>query len=88
MRAILLGTALLTLVSAGSSFAQDSTPNVSRPAQSQLESNTSKTDSPIGNGQKNQTLERMGPGIDWDHRKPGRDWKVMRGRARGQADTD
>lgn len=82
MRAIFLGTALLALVSVGPSLAQDRNPapNISRPEQSQLESRISKTGSPISNGQTNRVLERMGPGIDWDHRKPGRDWKMTPGR--------
>ena len=37
------------------------------------------------NGQKRLTLERMGPGIDWDHRKSGRDWKISPGYEGGNA---
>lgn len=82
MRAIFLGTALLMSLSLGPSLAQDRNPaaNVSPPAQSQLDSETSKTDLSNSNGQKDRMLERMGTGIDWDHRKPGRDWKMTQAR--------
>lgn len=82
MRAIFLGTALLTLVSVAPSFAQDRNPapNGSRPVQSQPESKASGTDPANSSAQKDHMLERMGPGIDWDHRKPGRDWKMTPGR--------
>jgi hypothetical protein len=81
-RAIFLGIAPLMSVSLGPSLAQDRNPapNVSPPVQSQPESKTSKTDLSNNNGQKDRVLERMGPGIDWDHRKPGRDWKMTPGR--------
>jgi hypothetical protein len=66
MRAAFLMMALLMLV--GPLFAQDqrlSAPNASRPAATTAPPN-----------QKDRTLDRMGPAIDWDHRKPGRHWKI------------
>lgn len=90
MRAIFLGTSLLTLISVGASFAQDRNPapNVSPPAQSQLDSKASKTGSPISDAQKDRVLERTGTGIDWDHRKPGRDLKMTPGREGSDAKRD
>jgi hypothetical protein len=78
MRALILTTVLLTSFGSGPLLAQDqakSPPNASQP---QVNSNPSATqERPSNNeGQKRRTLERMGPGIDWDHRKPGRDWKI------------
>ncbi|WP_316203563.1 hypothetical protein [Bradyrhizobium sp. SZCCHNS3051] len=35
--------------------------------------------------QKQHTLHRMGPGIDWDHRKAGRDWKISPQRKKNDA---
>ena len=50
--------------------------SASQPAQTQGMSNgPAKQD--LGNdSQKQRTMDRMGPGIDWDHRKPGRDWQI------------
>lgn len=79
MRALFLGTALLMPLSLGASLAQDqksALPTASQPAQSQPDSRTSTTGSSSSSGQKDRMLERLGPGIDWDHRKPGRDWKI------------
>jgi hypothetical protein len=81
MRALILTSVLLTSFGPGPLLAQDqakSPPNASQP---QVNSNPSATqDRPSNNeGQKRRTLERMGPGIDWDHRKPGRDWKITPG---------
>ena len=78
MRALILTSVLLTSFGPGPLLSQDqakSPPNASQP---QVNSNPSATqDRPSNNeGQKRRTLERMGPGIDWDHRKPGRDWKI------------
>jgi hypothetical protein len=89
-RAIFLGTALLMSVSLRPSLAQDRNPapNVSRPAQSQLEPETPKMDPSNSNGQKDHMLDRMGPGIDWDHRKPGRDWKITPGREESDVKRD
>ena len=81
MRALVLTTVLLAFFGPNPSFAQDQekpTSNASRPTQPQANSNASAVqDQPSNNNsQKRRTLERMGPGIDWDHRKPGRDWKI------------
>ena len=80
MRALFLGTALLMPLSLGASLAQDqksASPTASQPAQSQPDSRTSTTGSSSSSGQKDRMLERLGPGIDWDHRKPGHDWKIV-----------
>lgn len=86
MRAIFLGAALLMSLSLGPSLAQDQSPapNVSRPVQSQPDSRTSGTDPANSRAQNNRVLERTGPGIDWDHRKPGRDWKMAPGHDAGR----
>jgi hypothetical protein len=90
MRTIFVGIALLMSLSVGPSLAQDQNPapNASRPEQSQLGSKTSGTDPVNSNAQKDRVLERMGPGIDWDHRKPGRDWKMTPGRESSDAKRD
>jgi hypothetical protein len=82
MRAIFLYAGLLMQLSLGASLAQDqksAAPNALQPAQSQPDSRTSTTGSSSNNGQKDRVMERTGPGIDWDHRKPGRDWKFAPG---------
>jgi hypothetical protein len=86
MRPIFLGAALLMSLNLGPSFAQDhssAAPNASQPAQSQADSTISTTGSLNNNGQKDRVLGRMGPGIDWDHRKPGRDWQLSPGQEPG-----
>lgn len=88
MRAIFLGTALLMQLSLGASLAQDqksAAPNASQPARSQPDSRTSTTGSSSNNAQKDSILERTGPGVDWDHRKPGRDWKIAPGPEKDEA---
>ena len=68
------------------SLAQDQnvpSTTVAQPAERQPGSSAVK-----GNGQKNHTLERMGPGIDWDHRKPGRGWKVAPAPTGGKVERD
>jgi hypothetical protein len=87
MRALIVTTVLLTSFGPGPLLAQDpakSPPNASQP---QVNSNASTTqDRPANHErQKRHTLERMGPGIDWDHRKPGRDWKITPGHEGGNA---
>jgi len=80
MRALVLTPVLLMSLGLGPLLAQDQgkpTPSASQPAQPQVNSNASAQDRPSNDeAQKRRTLERMGPGIDWDHRKPGRDWKI------------
>ncbi len=86
MRTILLGAALLMPLSLGPSLAEDQSPapNVSRPVQSQPDLKTSGTDPANSRAQNDRVLERTGPGIDWDHRKPGRDWKMTPGHDAGR----
>ncbi len=38
--------------------------------------------------QKRRTMERLGPGVDWDHRKPGRNWQISPRREGGEAKGD
>ncbi len=82
MRTLFLVTILLLPLTP--SLAQDPgspAPTASQSAQPQSGSTArSKT-----TGQKDRVLERTGPGIDWDHRKPGRDWKYTPGRDNGEA---
>lgn len=81
MRALILTTVLLTSFGPGPLLAQDQTKSLPNASQPQVNSNPSATqDQPANNErQKRRTLERMGPGIDWDHRKPGRHWKITPG---------
>ena len=84
MRALFLVTILLVPLTP--SIAQDQkppSPNVSQPAQRQPGSSAAK-----GNGQDDRILDRMGPGIDWDHRKPGQDWKLSPGQNTGKVERN
>jgi hypothetical protein len=81
MRAVFLLMVLLMSAGLEPLLAQDqrpSAPSVSPPAPTTAPANR--------NGAK--TLERMGPGIDWDHRKPGRHWKIIPGHKGADATPD
>jgi hypothetical protein len=77
MRAVILVIAVLTSFGPSSLLAQegkaapaDSQPahaqdGLTRPANSQAKENTER-----------QVMERLGPGMDWDHRKAGRDLRI------------
>lgn len=81
MRALILTTVLPTSFGPGPLLAQDPAKSPPGASQPRVNSNASATQDRPSNqeGQKRRTLERMGPGIDWDHRKPGRDWKITPG---------
>ena len=84
MRALFLVTILFIPLTP--SLAQDPgprAPTASQSAQPQAGSTDGTTVRSKNNGQKDPVLERTGPGIDWDHRKPGRDWKFVPGRGSG-----
>ena len=87
MRAIFL--AIVLMAPLAPSLAQEPTakaPKTGQTAQPQLDS-TASTSAPLkSNGDRNRVLERTGSGIDWDHRKPGRDWKIRPSREGGWAD--
>ena len=86
MRALFLVTILLLPLTP--SLAQDPgspAPTASQSAQPQSGSTAATTARSKHNGQKDRVLERTGPDIDWDHRKPGRDLKYAPGRGNGEA---
>ena len=94
MRAPVLITTLLAL-SASPAFAQDE----ARPpaSASQPAPGVTRPDSPPGEAGRDRDagrmMDRMGPGIDWDHRKAGRDWRMRGadddvGRDRGYRSAD
>ena len=51
-------------------------PNASQSAQPQAGSTSATTAQSKKSGQSDRVLDRMGPGIDWDYRKAGRDRKI------------
>jgi hypothetical protein len=85
MRALVLTAVLVTLFGLYLLLAQDQAKPLvsgSQPAQAQGNPNApAKQDLELsGESQKRRVLERMGPGIDWDHRKTGRDLRISPGR--------
>jgi hypothetical protein len=85
MRTLFVVTLLLIPLSP--SLAQDpgrTAPNASQSAPPQPGSTAATTAQSKSRGQSDRVLERMGPGIDWDHRKAGRDWKIVPGHDRGE----
>jgi hypothetical protein len=50
--------------------------STSQPAQTQGRSNGPAKQDLEPSNQNQRTMDRMGPGIDWDHRKAGRDWQI------------
>jgi len=51
-----------------------------QPAQTQGQSSGPVKPDLSTESQNQRTMDRMGPGIDWDHRKAGRDWQTIPGR--------
>jgi len=85
MRTLLL--VIILLIPLTPSLAQDPgrpAPNAPQPAQPQAGS-TPATTAQSKSGQSDRVLDRMGPGIDWDHRKAGRDWKIVPDQHNGEA---
>jgi hypothetical protein len=80
MRALVVATVLLTSFGLHSLHAQDQgKPSPSeQPVQSQDQPNASAKPAPQASSddQTRRTMNRMGPGIDWDHRKAGRHWRT------------
>lgn len=80
MRALVLAAVLLTSFGLHSLRAQDQgKPAIgAQPAQSQGHPNAPARQEPLSSSddQARRTMNRMGPGIDWDHRKPGRHWRI------------
>lgn len=90
MRALIVTTVLLMLLALRSSFAQDQArPPASAPQQAQPRADGAVKQVPDpGNEDRRRTMERLGPGVDWDHRKPGRDWQISPGHEGGEAKGD
>lgn len=91
MRVIVVMIVFFMLLGLHLSFAQDqaSSPG-SEPQQTEPRADSSAKQIPNSGDEerKERTLERLGPGIDWDHRKPGRDWQISPRREHGQAKGD
>jgi hypothetical protein len=77
MRALVVATVLLTTLGLHALHAEDKG-KPSPSGQSQDHSNASVTPAPQASSddQTRRTMNRMGPGIDWDHRKAGRHWRI------------
>jgi hypothetical protein len=88
MRTLVFTTLFLMLLGLFPLLAQDQgKPPVSSPQPAQAQVGSSAKQAP-GSGKEDQarpTLERLGPGVDWDHRKPGRDWQITPRREDGDA---
>ncbi len=84
MRALVFTAALLTSFSLSPLLAQDQgkPPASPQPAQASGQSNASTTQ-PNDEKQKKRLMERMGPAMDWDHRKTGRDLEMAPRRESG-----
>ena len=88
MRALAVTIVLLTWSSLYPLFAQNKGKPSADAAQTGASSsvparNESRSTS---ENEKRHMLHRMGPGIDWDHRKAGRDWKISPHREKSDDD--
>jgi hypothetical protein len=91
MRALVITTVILMLLGLHPLFAQDQARqpgNTPQQAQPQVDSSAKQVPSSGNEEQKRHTMERLGPGVDWDHRKPGRDWQISPRREHGEAKGD
>jgi hypothetical protein len=92
MRTLVVTAVMLMSFGLHPLFAQDQQkppPGASQPAQTQGQSNgPAKQDPELNEGQKQRMMDRMGPGIDWDHRKAGRDWQITPGRESGDVNRE
>jgi hypothetical protein len=91
MRAPVVTTVFLMLLGPQPLLAQDQgRPPVSapQPAQAQTDSSAKRVPNSGDDDQKRRTMERLGPGVDWDHRKPGRDWQISPRREDGETKGD
>jgi hypothetical protein len=89
--ALVVTTVFLMLLGLHPLLAQDQgRPSVSapQPAQAQTDSWAKQVPNLSDEDQKRRTMERLGPGVDWDHRKPGRDWQISPRRENGEAKGD
>jgi hypothetical protein len=81
MRALIVTIVLLASFSQQPLFAQNSANaplSEQQPVQSQAGPNAPAQPDAQSSDQANQRrmMERMGPGMDWDHRKPGHDLRM------------
>jgi hypothetical protein len=91
MRALVVTTVFLMLLGLQPSLAQDQarpSGSVPQQAQPQVDSSTKQVQSSGNELQEQRTMERLRPGVDWDHRKPGRDWQISPRREQGEAKGD
>ena len=88
MRALLLTIVLLASTSLNPLLAQDEGKSSPNAAQTGPSSSGQAKPEPQSTSehQKRRILNRMGPGIDWDHRKAGRDWKISPHHEKNDAD--
>ncbi|WP_143279020.1 hypothetical protein [Bradyrhizobium sp. C9] len=85
MRALIVTIVLLVSFGPSCSLAQDqgkATATESQPPRAQ-DGLTKPADPQSDENYERRIMERMGPGMDWDHRKPGRDLRLSPRRERG-----
>lgn len=91
MRALILTIFVLISFGPSSLLAQDqgkTTVDGSQPGQAHgSPSAPAKTQSDDANN-KRRVMERMGPGMDWDHRKPGRELRMLPRRENGNVNRE
>ncbi len=77
MRALAVMIVLLAPVGLNPLYAQEQAKPSAHAAESKANSNVPATqkEPSISEHQKRHIQHRTGPGVDWDHRKAGRDWK-------------
>jgi len=91
MRTLVVTAIMLMSFGLHPSLAQDQQKpplSASQPTQTQGQSNGPARPDLSTDGQNQRTMDRMGPGIDWDHRKAGRDWQITPGREGGDVNRE
>jgi len=89
MRALTLTIVVLTSFGASSLLAQDqgkAPATESQPVQARPGPTVPANRQPGEESNERRVIERMGPAMDWDHRKPGRDLRMNPHRENGDAD--
>ena len=90
MRTLILTMVMLVSFGPSSMLAQDqgkATLNESQPAQAQDKPIPANSRSKEENSER-RVRERLGPGMDWDHRKPGRDLQISPHRESGDVNHE
>ena len=91
MRTLVVTAIMLMSFGLHPSLAQDQQKpplSASQPTQTQGQSNGPVKPDLSTESQNQHLMDRMGPGIDWDHRKAGRDWQITPGREGGDVNRE